>query len=136
MSIEENKELVRRIFDLYNQGDLEAVYKLIAPIAVMHASTADISMEQNKKIDAEFFPAFPDIVADIKVMVAEGDKVAFQVTWSGTHKGEFMGVAPTGNKVEMTNTDIFRIAAGKVAEGWATFDMPSLMQQIGVVPKT
>lgn len=135
MSIRENKTLIRHIFDLYNQRELDALYKLIAPEAVLHASRGDMSMEQSKQIDAMFFTSFPDFTATIKVMVAEGDKVAFQVTWRGTHKGEFMGVAPTGNKVEMTNTDIFRIAAGKVAEGWATMDELRLMQQIGAIPK-
>jgi steroid delta-isomerase-like uncharacterized protein len=136
MSIEENKDLVRHIFDLYNQRDLTAVYKLNAPNAVIHAGTGDLSMELNKQIDAEFFTAFPDVAAVIKVMLAEEDKVAFQVPWGGTHKGKFMGVAAIGNKVEMTNTDIFRIAAGKVAEVWAIFDMLSLMRQTGAIPKS
>lgn len=135
MSIKKNKELVRHIFDLYNQRDLTAAYELNAPKAVMHTGKGDISTELNKQIDIEFFAAFPDALAAVKVMLAEGDKVAFQVTWSGTQTGKFMGVAPTGNKVEMTNTDIFRIAEGKVVEGWATFDMLSLMQQIGAIPK-
>jgi predicted ester cyclase len=134
MSIKENKALIHRIFNLYNQRELETLYKLIAPEAVLHTSTGDMSMEQSKQIDAVFFTSFPDVTATIKVMVAEGDKVAFQVTWRGTHQGEFMSIAPTGNKIEMTNTDIFRIAAGKVAEGWATMDNLSLMQQLGIIP--
>ena len=78
----------------------------------------------------------PKVPGDIlKIYVAEGDKVAIRVTWRGTHKGEFMGIAPTGNKIEMTNTLIFRIAVGKLAENWATIDELRLMQQLGVIPK-
>jgi predicted ester cyclase len=135
MSIKENKGLIRRMFDLYNRRELDAYYDLIAPDAVLHASTGDISMAQSKPIDAMFLASFPDFTSTIGIIVAEGDYVAFQVTWRGTHKTEFMGFAPTGNKVEMTNTDIFRIANGKMVEGWATMDISHLMQQLGAISK-
>ena len=82
-----------------------------------------------------YFAAFPDASATIEDMVAEGDKVAVRVTWRATHKGEFMGITPTGKQIEMTNTLIFRIADGKLVENWATIDELRLMRQLGVIPE-
>ena len=135
MSIEENKALVRRFCELENRGDVDALWELLAPGYVSHYTTGDFLWEQNKQFFPTFYTAFPDISFTMEHMVAEGDKVAFQETWTGTHKGEFMGIPPTGKKVEMINTCIIRIADGKYAESWCTLDQLHLMQQLGVIPK-
>ena len=134
MSVEENKEVVRRFFELENQGNLDALFELLAPGYVSHYTTGDSSREQNKKSWPTLWTAFPDICFTMEHMVAEGDKVAFRETVTGTHKGEFMGIPPTGKKVETINTCIIRIADGKFAEGWATLDTLRLMQQLGAIP--
>jgi steroid delta-isomerase-like uncharacterized protein len=134
MSIEENKELIRRIYDLWNRKDLEAVFKLHAPGYLEHSPERTMSLEEAKKFDAQFFQAFPDVISTIEDLIAEADKVAGRVTWRGTQTGEFMGIPPTGNKAEMTNTAIFRIAGGKLAEVWATIDELRFMRQLGVIP--
>jgi steroid delta-isomerase-like uncharacterized protein len=123
------------MYELINRRELAAYFKLLAPGYVEHLTTGDMSLEQIKQLDAIMFAAFPDVTSTIEDMVAEEDKVAFRVTHRGTHKGEFMGIPPTGNKIEMTNTFIIKIATGKVAEGWATIDELRLMQQLGVIPK-
>ena len=78
--------------------------------------------------------AFPDFKATIDDLVAEGDKVVIRQTWTGTHKGEFMGVPPTGKSVSFGVIDILRIAGGKVVEHWGLMDSMSLMQQLGASP--
>ena len=67
-------------------------------------------------------------------MVAEGDKVVCRVTGRGTHKGDLMGIAPTGKQVTGARTVIHRIVGGKEVEGWDCADMLGMMQQLGVVP--
>ena len=134
MSIEENKALIRHIYELCNRKDLDSYFKLLDPGYIAHFSMGDFSLEQAKQFETMYFAAFPDVSATIEDMVAEGDKVAIRVTWRGTHKGEFMGIAPTGNKIKMTNTLIFRIAVGKLAENWATIDELRMMQQLGAIP--
>ena len=135
MSIEENKALVRRAFELMNRKELDAFFQLLDPAYIAHSPMGDSSLEQAKQGETMYFAAFPDVIATIEDMVAEGDKAAIRVTWRGTHKGEFMSIAPTGNKIEMTNTLIFRIAVDKLAENWATVDELCLMQQLGAIPK-
>jgi len=134
MSTKENKALIRHAYELMNRRELAAYYELLSPDYVEHHTFGDFSLEQTIQGTPTFFSAFPDVIATIEDMVAEGDRVAIRVTWRGTHQGEFMGTAPTGKKFKMTNTAIFRIAAGKWTETWATVDNLGLLQQLGVIP--
>ena len=67
-------------------------------------------------------------------MVAEGDKVACRFTWRGTHKGEFMGIAPTGKQVTAAGIVISHIIGSKEVELWESIDQLGMMQQMGVIP--
>ena len=134
MSIEENKALVRRAYELANRRELDAFFELLDPGYVKHLPTGDISREQVKQYAHTFFDAFPDVSFTIEDMVAEGDKVAVRVTWTGTHKGVFMDIAPTGNKINITNANVIKIIAGKWVEFWNITDI-RLMQQLGVIPQ-
>jgi len=79
--------------------------------------------------------AFPDVHHDIVDMVAEGeDKVAIRVINTGTHKGEFQGIPPTGKKVSFDGMQFLTIMNGKITEIWANVDMMELIQQIGAIP--
>jgi predicted ester cyclase len=81
---------------------------------------------------APFQTAFPDISRVVEDFFGEGDKMAVRFTFSGTHTGEFSGVAPTGNRMTFTGIAIYRISEGKIAEQWVEFDVGSLMKQINV----
>jgi predicted ester cyclase len=113
---------------------MDAFYELLAPEYVEHLPTGDVSLEQLKRYASAFFAAFPDISITIDDMVAEGDKVAVLVTWKATHKGEFMGIAPTGKKIDITNAYLIKIVAGRWSEFWSVTDV-RLIQQLGVIPK-
>jgi steroid delta-isomerase-like uncharacterized protein len=78
--------------------------------------------------------AFPDLRTAEADSVKEGDKVAFRWLLSGTHEGEFMGVAATGRRVEVMGMDIVRVADGEIVEHWGEFDAVGLLRQIGVIP--
>lgn len=136
MSIEEeNKALVRRIYDLDNKREKKEQYELFSPECIFHMINADLSVEQFKEFDASFLAAFPDIYATIDDIIAEGEKVAFRLTFKGTHRGEFIGISPTGKKIEITHTNWARVIDGKLVEYWNTSDGLRIMQQLGVIPK-
>ena len=78
--------------------------------------------------------AFPDLRMTEADSVKEGDKVAFRWLLSGTHEGEFMGVAPTGRRVEAMGMDIVRLADGDIVEHWGEFDAVGLLRRMGAVP--
>ena len=135
MSIEENKALTLRIYELSSQKDMTALFKLYDPNYIEHTRNGDYDLKQLKKTTSLFFTAFPDSNFIVENMVAEKDKVAYQATIEGTHNGLFMGIAPTGKKIEMMNTSIKRIINGKLVESWGTMDTLSVMQQLGITPK-
>ena len=75
-------------------------------------------------------PYFSDSGITIEDMIAEGDKVAVDWTWTGTHIGEFMGIPPTGRHIAVKGISIHRLADGKFVESWASYDALGMMQQL------
>jgi ketosteroid isomerase-like protein len=136
VSIEENKALLHRLYDLWNRRQLAAYYELYEPEFLLHGGGHDLSLEWMKQFDAQVDAGFSSAGTTIDNMVAEADRVAFQAHISITHTGQFMGIDPTGKKFEMTPTHIVRIAAGRVAEWWGTSEWPRVMQELGVVRPT
>ena len=137
MSLEQNKELVRRsVSDFYNRENLAAADDLYTTDYVGHdpAGFKAGSVEQHKQFMAGLYAAFPDFHVDIDEMIAEGDKVVKRFTVRFTHQGEFMGVAPTGKAITFSGTDTYRIAGGKLAECWSNIDWLGFRQQLGLAP--
>ena len=134
---EENKAVVRRMLDeLFNKGNLDLAEELLAPDFVEHdpAMPEDLhGIEAFKQYVSGYRSAFPDIHIEVEDQVAEGDRVATRWTGTGTHEGELMGIAPTGNRAEVAGMDISRISGGKIAESWSNYDVMGMMQQLGVV---
>ena len=137
MSVENNKTLIRRLYDeALNKGNLAVVDEILAPNYVRHglASGAPTGPESTKQVFAMMRTAFPDLRITVEPVVGEGDKVAAQLIHSGTHKGEFMGIAPTGKQVMVTTIGIYRFAGSKLEESWILMDQLGMMQQLGAVP--
>ncbi len=87
-----------------------------------------------KQFFSSLHAAFPDLRMDAEDVIAEGDKVVQRWTATGTHDGDLMGIAPTGNRVEFTGMEISRISGGKVAEMREGYDAMGMMQQMGAIP--
>src|SRR5262249_9990417 len=77
--------------------------------------------------------AFGDWHMTIENLVAEGEYVANRFTTRGTHTGPLMGIPPTGNKIVVRGQELHRLANGKVAETWVCDDIPSILQQLGII---
>ena len=80
-----------------------------------------------------FRNAFPDLHAHAEMMFAKDDKVVSYLTITGTHKGEFMGMAATGKKISVKGIDIIRMENGKAVEHWGMTDSMTMMQQLGMM---
>lgn len=115
----ENKIALRRGYEEgFNNGNLDFLDDDIAADAVDH-SFPDVSGPEAFKLGiAGLREAFPDIQATADMVVAEGDLVMAVATFTGTHEGEFLGVAPTGKQVTWTHVDINRFENGQVVEAW------------------
>ncbi len=127
MSAQENKALVRREQEeLWNHtGDLDAAEELFA------AGQAEAAKHQA----ANFRQGFPDVVSTIEDIIAEGDKVVARWRSRATHRGEYMGIPPSGKEVEFTGISFYRIEGGKIAESWNIDDQLGLLRQIGAFPE-
>jgi steroid delta-isomerase-like uncharacterized protein len=137
MSIEENKAIELRFFEeVVNKGELAVIDELFAANFVDHSAPPGIAPDREgyKQFFAMTHSAFPDFHSTLEDMFAEGDKVVQRFTARGTHKGEWMGIAPTGKQITIPGIAIHRIAGGKIVEDWVSMDMLGALQQLGVVP--
>ena len=136
MSTEENKAIVRRIFEeVWNQGNLAAADEFLAADYVNETLHPPVhGRESDKQLVMMYRTAFPDLHYTIEDLIAEGDKVTVRWTATGTHRGELQGIPPTGKQVTVTGIDIFRCENGKAVEGQSNFDALGMLQQLGVVP--
>ncbi|MGD9093188.1 MAG: ester cyclase [Anaerolineales bacterium] len=138
MSTEQNKALFRRMVEeVFNRGNIDLVDEFLAPDFIEREELppgVPPGREGVKQLTSMLRSAFPDFKATIDDMIAEGDKVVVRMTWRGTHKGEFMGIPPTGKSVSFGVIDITRFAGDKFVEHWGIMDSTSMMQQLGAVP--
>ncbi|MBI4672181.1 MAG: ester cyclase [Chloroflexi bacterium] len=138
MSTEQNIALVRRfVQEVMNKGDLAAMDEFFPVDVVDHTPEVPNlppGREGAKILFAAYRAAFPDYHVAIDDILAEGDKVVWRWTLTGTNQGSMMGMPATGKQVKVEGIDIFRIADGKIVERWASFDQLGMMQQLGAVP--
>ena len=97
-------------------------------------AVGELRGEAYKQFLTQVLAAFPDGRWTVEDQVAEGDKVATRWSFTGIHRGNLMGIAPTGNQVKTSGVMIDRIVGGKIAEEWEEYDALGMMQQLGAVP--
>jgi predicted ester cyclase len=126
--LEQNKAIVRGyLTEIVNKGNLSAVDTYFSADAIFNSRPAKLQLAAVQAVRG----AFPDFRLVIEDQIAEGDKVVTRATFSGTHQGEFMGMAPTGKPVKYSGIAIDRIVDGKVVESWHVAETLGLLQQIG-----
>ncbi|MBI4332479.1 MAG: ester cyclase [Chloroflexi bacterium] len=131
---EQNKTIVRRILEeAFNQGNLALLDGYVDAGWLYQGPIPGIGRgpEGFKALVALFRNAFPDLQITVEEVIAEGDKVADQLSFTGTHRGKLMGVAPTGNKLAVRQADIWRLVEGKVVELRPFPDQLGTMRQLG-----
>jgi steroid delta-isomerase-like uncharacterized protein len=133
---EENKAVVRRWVEAFNEGNLDAVDELLTDSYVRHdPNSPEVrGLEEEKQLIAMYRSAFPDLHFTLEDMVAEDDRVATRLGISATHKGELLGIPPTENQLSITAMEIYRLREGKIDEQWVNVDTLGMMQQIGAIP--
>jgi steroid delta-isomerase-like uncharacterized protein len=132
MSTEANKALVRRHYEEVLTGkNVGLIDELYAP-AIRIGDGDAMDRGQFKAIGGMMLAAFPDVQVTVRDQIAEGDKVVTRWTARATHRGDFMGIPPTGKQVTMQAIHIHQIVDGRIAALWEEFDMFSLMQQLRV----
>jgi steroid delta-isomerase-like uncharacterized protein len=145
MTLEENTVIFQRMWDeLFNQRNLAVADELFAPDFVNHVRLVQVTETapppfppgpgHMKQLVTTLTTAFPDSHFTVEDVIAAGDKVVGRITWSGTHRGEFLGIPATGKTFKVSHIQIYRFAEGKMVEHWAVRDDLSMLRQLGLVP--
>jgi steroid delta-isomerase-like uncharacterized protein len=141
MSTKENKALARRIFEDFNntKRNPESLNKWLdkyfAPKVIFQSPTGEMYLDQYRPFLLAWSSAFPDAVFNVNKVIAEDDITVIHYTWQGTHKGEYMGIKPTGKSIKGTGIYIDRISKGQIIDSLTVQDTYGFLQQLGAIPK-
>jgi predicted ester cyclase len=117
----ENKDLVVRLIEeVWNAGALDMLPEL----------WADQTRGEATAMRDILINAFPDLHVEIDDLIAEDDRVVARLSFNGTHRGDFRGIAPTGRPVTFSAIRIYRVSRGKIVETWAVQDALGLLGQL------
>jgi steroid delta-isomerase-like uncharacterized protein len=136
MSAEENKAIMRRFWEVWEEGDIDRLDGLLAPDYVNHTLAApDLppGPEGVKEVIRMFRSGMPNLRVAIEDMIAEGDRVATRYALEGTHWGDLFGVAPTGRHLSIKSMTVERLSGGKIVEHWRVTDELDMMRQLGAI---
>ena len=131
-SIEDNIAIGRKMMEIVNGQDLN----LLDDLLVSDYENKQLvlkSLEDLKQILRRQYRGFPDIHRTIEGIIADDDTVWIRVKITGTHTGEYRGIAPTGKKVVMASVPAYRIVDGKIVEGWSVWNPLDMFKQLGVI---
>ncbi len=130
---EQNIALVKRYYEAWNSGDVEALKEIFSPDYVYHSGPGqDESLEQVTEFLKQQMVAFPNSrTYSVEDILAKGDKVVTRDIFRGTHEGDTEDFPATGNKVESPGIEILRVENGKIVESWDVFDALGANQQLG-----
>jgi steroid delta-isomerase-like uncharacterized protein len=131
------KDVVRQNTErVQGGGDFELFETLFADDFLDHTPQPGRTPDKAgaKELYGTLRAAFPDFQAEIHWQLADGDRVTTYKTYRGTHRGAFLGVAPTGRAVQFETVDVMRVRDGKIVEHWGVANLFSLMQQLGALP--
>ncbi len=128
-----HKAAIRRLYDETNAGNYDFLDVLLAPDFVSYGGAGFKDLHgpaEFKALTMTFLTSFPDLWFQVDELIGEGDDILVSGTLSGTHKGDFYGMAATGNKVTWTGCAIFRFRGDQVVARWQELDSLGLMAQI------
>lgn len=135
MSNEASHILRRFVEEAFNAGNVRILPEVIAPEHVSHLPTGDHYGPEGVRIDiAGFRTGFPDLTLTLDEVIPCGEYVVYRFTAAGTHLGPFLGIPPTGYRVQVEGLGLDRYQDGKVIERWVHYDSLGLLQQLGVLP--
>ncbi len=131
-----NRDLLQTLLDrVINAHDLAPVDELYCPDYIQHNPSVPQGAAGVKLLLQLLFSAYPDLRGNMVLNVSEGDRVMALIEWTGTHTGPFIGIEPTGRKVEFRSAEIFRIQNGRFAEHWDVVDNVDMQLTLGMLAR-
>ena len=137
MTIEANKRVMKQFLVFINTASEALATELISPDAIFHVPGRPEPLQGPfgyLALIRMMRGGFPDIQWTLEETIAEGDKIAARFTMRGTHQGTFLGVPPTGRKIEVKAMNFYRLSGGQFVEEHGQPDLLGVLQQIGAMP--
>lgn len=132
---EANKRVVRRFLAAINQRDFDALDEFVARDVVRHSpatpGVAVTNLEEFKAYLSRDLEGVPDAVQEVRIMVAEDDKVGLWANYSGTQDGPLGSFPASGKRVDLDFAAILRFEAGRIAEMWVVWDNLTMLTELG-----
>jgi steroid delta-isomerase-like uncharacterized protein len=140
----EPKHIVERfVEELWNARRIEVADQIFSEDCVTHqlrSGVLDEAVRRGPQAMKEhvsgWLMSFPDLRFCIEQMIADRDRVVSHLVMEGTHQGTWMGISPTGTRVQIRMITIHRIADSKIAEDWVMVESLGFFQQLGVLADT
>ena len=126
-----NIEVVRSYLSSIDNGDLGALREYATPNLILHFPGGDMDLNEAEATLKSFYSALSDFTHTINDIFGIGDRVVLRATDCGTHSGEFMGIPPTGTRIELGVIAIIRFREGLIEEVWEEADLLGLLRQLG-----
>ena len=120
--------------EMLNEKDVGLLDRLLDEDYINHNRYVEDGREANKQFWSYWLSAFPDTEVTVEDAFAAGDRLVGRFTYRATHAGEFMGAKPTGQRVEMSSIDIWRVENGRFVEHWDELNGLEFFGQLGLVP--
>jgi len=136
MTIETNKALVRRYYEeIVNTGQVDDIDRFISPdyVEVHDNERNAVGLEGARDHVLGVRQTYPDLHLTIEQQIAEGEWVVSRVTMRGTHRGEWMGIEPTGEPVEITAVNIDRVVDGRILEHGGAANLLGPLLDVGAI---
>jgi steroid delta-isomerase-like uncharacterized protein len=142
--MENNKQIIIRfVEELWNQRKLEIAeeifdndchtYQLQSGVANASSPRGPVIIRQHI---SEWLSGFPDLIFTIEQMIAEEDRVSTLLVMDGTHTGQWLGIPPSGKRINIRMMTIHRIRSGIIIEDWVIVESLGFFQQLGILPAT
>ena len=140
--MESTKHIIERfIEELWNARRLDVADQIFSEDCVTHQLRSGVLVEpvrrgpqEMKEHISSWLMSFPDLRFNIEQMIAAGDRFVSQLVMEGTHQGTWMGISPTGKRLQIRMITIHRVANDRIAEDWVLVESLGLLQQLGVLP--
>lgn len=134
MTSETNIAALKRMAEMINTGNLDALDEVVNQDAVDHdpAPGQGAGPEGFKTFFRALRAAFPDLALEPVTVVADDEHVAMAYTINGTHQGDFQGLAPTGQRISARGVEIVKFRDGKLSERWGSSDEMGIVMQLGM----
>lgn len=137
----ETAETVKRIVrrnteEVQGGGDFVAFNELFADDFVDHTPQPGITADKEgvRQLYTGLRAAFPDLRAEIHWQTVDNDKVTTYKTYHGTHHGEFLGIPPTGKRIQFDTVDVFRVHNGQLTDHWGVANLLGVLIQLDALP--